>query len=69
LQNSNKNQLKKNAVTEIPTIRSAANDIIRLAKEEKDLKLELGALHNTKSSLLWLLNKSVALQRQRNSNL
>ena len=64
-----KNISKENSESSMINLKQAANEIIRLRKEENDLKQEYNTLNTTKTTLLWLLQKSTSYERHQNHTL
>lgn len=57
---SSSSSSQKKPVETTPNFRQLTTEIVKLRKEESDLKNEINSLAVTKTSLLWLLKKAKA---------
>lgn len=64
-----KQNTKEMSESNITTVRAVANEIIKLKKEETELKHEYATFNTTKTTMLWLLQKSTSYETYQNHSL
>jgi hypothetical protein len=58
---------KSQKVSEIPpTLKAVTNELVKLYKEEVDIKTDLTNLQNLQRSLIWMLQKGTRYETSRN---
>ena len=67
--NLTNNLTKENPDSNMILVRAAANEMIKLKKAEAELKQECNTFNTTKTTMLWLLQKSTSYERYQNHTL
>lgn len=66
---TSKQTMKEMNESNMTTVRAVANEIVKLKKEETELKHEYATFNTTKTTMLWLLQKSTSYETYQNHSL